>query len=295
MTFTKSKFQGTGVAIVTPFRKDESIDFKALTGLINYQIDNKIDYIAVLGTTGEPVVMSNDEKKAVLETVIEAVNGRVPVVVGIGGSSTNDVVSKIKAFDLKNVDAVLSVVPYYNKPSQKGIFEHYKAIAASSDLPVIAYNVPGRTVVNMTAETTLKLANEVKNIMAVKEASGNMLQIMEIIKNKPKDFLVISGDDGLTYPLMTLGGDGVISVVANVCPAEFSEMVRLCLENKFREALQIQYKLIDLINLLFAEGSPAGIKAALEIKGLISNYLRLPLTPVSDNLFNAIKLQLNKK
>ena len=295
MTFTKSKFQGTGVAIVTPFRKDESIDFKALTGLVNYQIDNKIDYIAVLGTTGEPVVMSNDEKKAVLETVIEAVNGRVPVVVGIGGSSTNDVVSKIKAFDLKNVDAVLSVVPYYNKPSQKGIFEHYKAIAASSDLPVIAYNVPGRTVVNMTAETTLKLANEVKNIMAVKEASGNMLQIMEIIKNKPKDFLVISGDDGLTYPLMTLGGDGVISVVANVCPAEFSEMVRLCLENKFREALQIQYKLIDLINLLFAEGSPAGIKAALEIKGLISNYLRLPLTPVSDNLFNAIKLQLNKK
>ncbi len=295
MSLEKTKFTGTGVAIVTPFRKDESVDFKALANLVNFQIENKIDYIVALGTTGEPIVLSNDEKQAVVETIVETTNGRVPIVLGIGGNNTNDIVSKVKAVNSSKIDAILSVVPYYNKPSQNGIFEHYKAISNASQLPIIAYNVPGRTVVNMTAETTLKIANELKNIIGVKDASGNLLQLMDIIKNKPSDFKVISGDDGFTYPLMTLGGSGVISVVANIFPFEFSNMVNLCLQNKYNEALQIHYKLIDFINLLFAEGSPSGIKAALEIKGHISNYLRLPLTPVSDKLLDAIKLELNKK
>ena len=215
MNTANFKFKGTGVAIVTPFRNDDSIDFKALSNLVNFQIENKVDYIVVLGTTGESVTLSNDEKHAVIETVIETVNKRVPIVVGIGGNYTQEIVHKIKSFDFSNVDGILSVSPYYNKPTQEGIYEHYKSIAAVCPKPIIIYNVPGRTGSNINAETTLRLANDFKNIVAIKEATSNMLQIMEIIMNKPKDFHLISGDDALTYPTICLGGVGAISVIAN--------------------------------------------------------------------------------
>ena len=282
------KLTGTGVAIVTPFRKDDSVDFKSLARLVNYQIENKVDYIVVLGTTGESVTLSNDEKHAVIDAVIECVDKRVPLVVGIGGNNTQEIINKIQSFDFEGITAILSVSPYYNKPNQRGILEHYKAIAAESSLPVIIYNVPGRTGSNITAETTLQLAHEVKNIVAVKEASGNMIQIMDIIKNKPKNFLVISGDDALTLPILSLGGNGAISVVANAFPKEYSEMVSLALDKKIQEARTVHYKLLDLINATFAEGNPAGIKAILAIKGLTGNFLRLPLVPVSNQLYNRL-------
>jgi 4-hydroxy-tetrahydrodipicolinate synthase len=281
-------FKGTGVAIVTPFRKDDSIDFKALGNLVNYQIDNHIDYIVVLGTTGESVTLTNDEKHAVIDLVVDTVDKRVPVVVGIGGNNTQEIINKIKSFKFDNIDAILSVSPYYNKPSQTGIYEHYKVIADVSPIPVIVYNVPGRTGSNITSETTLKMAHNLKNIIAIKEASGNLLQAMEIIKNKPKDFGVISGDDALTLPMLAIGGNGVISVVANAFPSEFSEMVNLALDKKIDKARTIHYQLIDIINALFVEGSPAGIKAALEIKKLVANHLRLPLVPVSSNTYNKL-------
>jgi 4-hydroxy-tetrahydrodipicolinate synthase len=281
-------FKGTGVAIVTPFRKDDSIDFKALGNLVNYQIDNHIDYIVVLGTTGESVTLTNDEKHAVIDLVVDTVNKRVPVVVGIGGNNTQEIINKIKSFKFDNIDAILSVSPYFNKPSQTGIYEHYKVIADVSPIPVIVYNVPGRTGSNISSETTLKMAHNLKNIIAIKEASGNLLQAMEIIKNKPKDFGVISGDDALTLPMLAIGGNGVISVVANAFPSEFSEMVNLALDKKIDKARTIHYQLIDIINALFIEGSPAGIKAALEIKKLVANHLRLPLVPVSSNTYNKL-------
>jgi 4-hydroxy-tetrahydrodipicolinate synthase len=281
-------FKGTGVAIVTPFRKDDSIDFKALGNLVNYQIDNHIDYIVVLGTTGESVTLTNDEKHAVIDLVVDTVNKRVPVVVGIGGNNTQEIINKIKSFKFDNIDAILSVSPYFNKPSQTGIYEPYKVIADVSPIPVIVYNVPGRTGSNISSETTLKMAHNLKNIIAIKEASGNLLQAMEIIKNKPKDFGVISGDDALTLPMLAIGGNGVISVVANAFPSEFSEMVNLALDKKIDKARTIHYQLIDIINALFIEGSPAGIKAALEIKKLVANHLRLPLVPVSSNTYNKL-------
>lgn len=286
-------FSGTGVAIVTPFRKDESIDFKSLASLVEFQIGQGGNYIVALGTTGESTALSIDEQKAVVETIIETTNKRVPIVVGIGGNNTNEVVSKIKTFPLNGISGILSVAPYYNKPSQKGIYEHYKQIATASSLSVIAYNVPGRTSVNISSDTMLKLASDFKNIVAVKEASGNLVQVMEIIKGKPEGFDVISGDDALTFPILTLGGVGVISVIANVYPAEFSKMVSLCLNYQYKEALKIQYQLLNLMNLLFSEGSPSGVKAALEIKGLVSNHLRLPLVPVSSQLYESIKTSVN--
>jgi 4-hydroxy-tetrahydrodipicolinate synthase len=292
MSSATTKFTGTGVALVTPFRNDDSVDFKALTKLVNYQIENKIDYIVVLGTTGEPATLGNDEKHAVVEAVIEAVNKRVPVVVGIGGNNTQEVINKIKSFNFEGVDAILSVSPYYNKPSQTGIYEHFKAITSSSPVPVIPYNVPGRTASNMTSETVVKLAHEFKNIVAVKEASCNLSQVMDIIKNKPKDFMVISGDDALTFPIICLGGSGVISVVANAFPKEFSEMVNLALDKKVIQARAIHYQLVDIINSLFAECSPSGIKAALQIKKLANNHLRLPLVPVSQALYNKLAEQI---
>lgn len=291
MNSANSKFKGTGVAIVTPFRNDDSIDFKSLTKLVNFQIENHVDYIVVLGTTGESVTLSNDEKQAVVDTVIEAANKRVPVVVGIGGNNTQDVISKIKSFDFSNIDGILSVSPYYNKPSQAGIYEHYKAVASASSLPVIIYNVPGRTGSNISAETTLKLA-EIDNIVATKEASGNLLQVMEILKYKPKDFMLISGDDALTLPIIALGGNGVISVAANAFPGEMSEMVNLALDKKIPQARTIHYQLLDIINTLFVEGSPAGIKAALAIKKLNTNHLRLPLVPVSQATYNKLAEQI---
>ncbi len=292
MNSVNSKFKGTGVAIVTPFRNDDSIDFKALTKIVNFQIDNKVDYIVVLGTTGEAVTLSNDEKHAVVDTVIEAVNKRVPVVVGIGGNCTQEIVHKVKSFDFSNIDGILSVSPYYNKPTQAGIYEHYKAIASVCSLPIITYNVPGRTGSNITAETTLKLADEFKNIVAVKEASGNLQQIMDILKNKPKDFHVISGDDALAFPIISLGGIGVISVAANAFPNELSEMVNFALNGNLEKARTAHFNIIDIITSLFIDGSPAGVKAALSIKKLCVNHVRLPLVNINQQTLDKLAEQM---
>jgi len=286
------KFSGTGVAIVTPFRYDDSIDFTALRNLVEFQIQNKVEYLVVLGTTGESVTLTSDEKRAVVDTVLETVNGRIPVVVGIGGNNTQDIINKIKHFDFTGIDGILSVSPYYNKPNQSGLYEHYKAIAAASPVPVILYNIPGRTGMNICAETTLRLASDFKNIIAIKEASGNLSQIMEIIKGKPDHFEVISGDDLLALPIVALGGKGVISVVANAYPLQMSELVRLALAGKIEEARKIHYSLQHLINLLFVEGNPAGIKATLEIKKLTTAHVRLPLVKVSQNTYEKIGEQV---
>lgn len=286
---TKNKFRGTGVAIVTPFRKDDSIDFKAFAKVINYMIDNKVEYIVALGTTGESATISEDERHAVIDFAAETIDGRVPLVVGIGGNNTQEVIHKFKKTDLSGADAVLTVCPYYNKPSQRGIYEHYKAVSHASPLPVMMYNVPGRTGMNISAETTLKIAHDLKNIIATKEACGNLQQIMDIIRNKPKNFLVISGDDMLTLPIVACGGDGVISVAANACPREFSDLVRMALDHKLPEAQKLQFKLFDIMNELFADGSPGGAKAALHARGMISNYLRLPLVPVNDTVYKKIE------
>lgn len=284
--------RGTGVALVTPFHKDGSIDFKSLGALVQHQIKGKVDYLVALGTTGESVTLGKDEKKAVAGYIVESADGKIPVVLGIGGNNTRDCVQGFTEFDLDGISAILSVSPYYNKPTPKGILEHYRAVAASSPLPVILYNVPGRTGSNIPADTTLKLSEEVGNIVGIKEASGNFEQIMKIIKNKPKDFYVISGDDLITLPMIASGASGVISVVANAFPKEFSEMVRLALDNKYDKARTIHYKLTDIIELLFVEGNPGGVKAALKHLGIGSDNLRLPLMPVSkkvsDKLAEAI-------
>ena len=283
------KLQGTGVAMVTPFKKDGAIDFLALGRLTEFIVKNKCEYLVPLGTTGESVTLSAEEKIAILEFIKEKNNKRVPIVLGLGGNNTQEVINDFRKFNFKGVDAILSVSPAYNKPSQKGIFQHYRMIAGDSPVPVIIYNVPSRTSSNITVETTLKLAHEVKNIIGVKEASGNMEQCMFIIKDKPKDFLVISGDDAITLPLIGAGADGVISVLANAYPKIFSDMVRFALDNKFPKAQQLHYQLLDLIPLLFSEGNPAGIKCALSAKKICDQVLRLPLTPVSKNLEKVIK------
>lgn len=285
----KNKFIGTGVAIVTPFRKDDSVDFSSLAKLIEHQITNNIDYLVVLGTTGETPTLSKDEKKAVTNFVIEAVNKRIPVIVGIGGNSTQEVISKIGKTNFDGIDAILSVAPYYNKPNQKGLFTHYQAIASYSQVPVIIYNVPGRTGCNISAETTLRLAHDFNHqFIGIKEASGNFAQIMKIIQDKPDDFLVISGDDAITLPMISVGAAGVISVVANAFPKLFGDMVRFALAMKYDEARAIHYKLLEVIENLFIEGSPAGIKAALNILGITQNHVRLPLTAVSRSTFNRL-------
>ncbi len=279
---TQKKFTGTGVAIITPFRKDRSIDFKSLEKLLEHIISNGVDYIVALGTTGESVTLSKDEKNAVVNYVIEVVNNRIPLVVGMGGNNTQEIVNSIKSNSFKNIDAILSVAPYYNKPSQEGIYEHFKSIAEACPVPVIIYNVPGRTSSNISAETTVRLARDVKGIIAVKEASGNLCQIMNIIRNKPRNFLVISGDDIITLPMIAVGGAGVISVAANAFPKEVSDMVNYALKNDMAKANEIHYELMDLINALFEEGNPSGIKAVLDILKICPNNLRLPLLPVSD-------------
>jgi 4-hydroxy-tetrahydrodipicolinate synthase len=279
-------FKGTGVAIITPFHKDGSIDFKSLQKIIDFQIEGKINYLVVMGTTGESATLSKDEKNAIINFVIEIVDNRIPIVLGIGGNNTQDVINSINSQSFEGISGLLSVCPYYNKPQQKGLYMHYKAVAMQSPVPVILYNVPGRTGVNLKAETVIKLASEFENIVAVKEASGNLEQMMQIIKHKPKDFLVISGDDVLALPQIALGAEGVISVTANAFPMEYSEMIQLCLKGNFKKACETQYKLVDIIDLLFIEGSPAGVKAALEIKKLCNNNLRLPLTPISKPAFN---------
>jgi 4-hydroxy-tetrahydrodipicolinate synthase len=289
----EKKIKGTGVAIVTPFRKDGSVDFKSLEKLVNFLISKGVDYLVVLGTTGETPVLSKDEKQAIVNQVIEVNNKRVPIIQGLGGNNTLELLNALQNCNFEGVDALLSVTPYYNKPGQEGLYQHYKLIAQASPLPVILYNVPGRTGTNLSAETTLRLAKDFgKQLVAVKEASGNIPQIMNILKDKPQTFQLISGDDALTFPIISLGGSGVISVAANAFPGEFSTMVRLMLDEKNAEARKIHYKMLPIIELLFAEGSPTGVKAFLDVMGIVPNYLRLPLIPASKELYKKIELSL---
>lgn len=289
-----NKLTGMGVALITPFKTDESIDFDALARIVEHQIKNGTDYLVVCGTTAETPTLTEKEKDEVTRFVINCVAGRLPIVLGVGGNNTKAVVEKLKDFEYNGVDAILSVTPYYNKPSQEGLYQHYSAIAKASPLPVILYNVPGRTGVNMLASTTLRLANEFKNICAIKEASGNFSQIDEIIKNKPADFMVISGDDGITFPLITLGAVGVISVIGNAFPREFSRMVRLALDGDYNSARTIHYRFTELIELLFVEGNPAGVKSMLAVMGFIENKLRLPLVPNTIMTYEKIRHVLNQ-
>jgi 4-hydroxy-tetrahydrodipicolinate synthase len=284
-----NKFKGLGVAMVTPFKTDGSIDFEALKKFTQYLIDNNVDYLVVQGTTGESPVLSTEEKKQVLDTVIEVNQGKIPVVYGIGGNNTKAVAEQLKNFVRKDVDAILSVSPYYNKPTQDGIFQHYKIISETANHPIIIYNVPGRTSSNILAETTLKIANNCQNIIAVKEASGNFEQIMELIQNKPDDFLVISGDDAITMPFVAAGGDGVISVVGNAFPKQFAHLVHAGLKQNVEKSRKIHYQILPIIKHLFSEGNPAGVKEALKELGLMENYVRLPLVNVSEKTKNIIK------
>ncbi|MGG9972485.1 4-hydroxy-tetrahydrodipicolinate synthase [Ferruginibacter sp. SUN002] len=289
----REQLKGTGVALVTPFTEDLAVDFDALGKVIDFDIENGVDYLVSLGTTGETPTLSKQEKLDIANFTFERVNGRVPVVVGIGGNSTQDVIDTVKSFPLDKAVAVLSASPYYNKPSQEGIYQHYKAIAAASPKPIILYNVPGRTGRNMEAETTIRLAAE-KNIIGIKEASNNVAQVIQILRDRPQDFLVVSGDDDLVLPEMACGIDGVISVAANCFPAAFSQMVRFCLNNDFASARNLNNPLVDAYNLLFAENNPAGVKAFLFELGLIKNKLRLPVVPVSEGLHKKIKEYLKK-
>ncbi len=285
----KKALKGTGVAIITPFHKHGTVDFTALGKLIEHIITNGVNYIVALGTTGETATLSEKEKLAVTDFVVDTVSKRVPVVLGIGGNDTQKIVDQIKGFNFDGIDAVLSVAPYYNKPQQKGLFYHFKSIEEVLPIPMLIYNVPGRTGVNITAETTLKLAGEIPGIIGIKEASGNMLQCMQIIKDKPKDFLVISGEDALTMPLIAAGADGVISVVANAFPKEFSEMVQIASSTNCKKARDIHYRLFNFTNAIFEDGSPAGIKAALEVLEICQNNLRLPLVKVNKQTYSTIQ------
>ncbi len=289
-----NRFKGTGVALVTPFHKQGTIDFNSLEKLVEHTITNDVNYLVVMGTTGESATLSKEEKHALMQFVVETTNKRVPIVMGIGGNNTQEVINNLRINCLEGVDAILSVAPYYNKPQQKGLYLHFKHIAAASPLPIILYNVPGRTAVNIKAETTLTLASEFSNIIGIKEASGNLEQMMELLRLRSKDFLVISGDDMLTLPLLALGADGVISVTANAFPKEFSEMVQFGLKGDFKKSREIHFRLFELMTTLFAEGNPSGIKAALEILGLISNNLRLPLVKVEKNIYNQLNLLIQE-
>ncbi len=275
----QNKFKGLGIALVTPFKSDGTIDWEALTKLVEYQIAGGIDFLCIMGTTAETVCLTAAEKQALKDFLVARVAGRVPLLMGCGGNNTAAVVEELKERDWTGIDGVLSVCPMYNKPSQEGLYQHFAAIAKASPVPVVLYNVPGRTGVNMTAATTLRLAHEFENIVAIKEASGNFTQIDDIIKNKPDHFDVISGDDGITFPLITLGAVGVISVIGNALPAEFSRMVRLALRGEYEPARLIHYKFTELFKLLFVDGNPAGVKAMLHAMGMIENQLRLPLVP----------------
>lgn len=272
-------FKGLGIALVTPFKSDGSVDYEALKRLLDYQIKNGADFLCILATTGETPTLTADEKKQIKDLVIERVGGRLPILIGCGGNNTAAVVEELKTGDFAGIDGVLSVCPFYNKPSQEGLYQHFKAIAEATKLPVVLYNVPGRTGVNMTAQTTVRLANDCPNIVAIKEAAGNLEQVDEIIKNKPDSFDVISGDDALTFPMVACGAVGVISVIGNALPKEFSRMLRLEMKGEFESARKIHHKFTDLFNLLFVDGNPAGVKAMLNEMGMIENVLRLPLVP----------------
>jgi 4-hydroxy-tetrahydrodipicolinate synthase len=284
-----NKFTGTGVAMITPFNADGSIDWDSLKNTIQHLTKGGIEYIVVLGTTGETATLSKEEKQQVFSFVAENNTGNLPLVAGIGGNYTQEVIEGYKKTNLEGYSAILSVSPYYNKPNQNGLYQHYKALNDAAPLPVVMYNVPGRTGMNVSAETTLKIAEDCKNIIATKEASGNFDQIMQIIKYKPTGFEVISGDDGITLPMIACGASGVISVVANAYPQIFSDMVRLCLKDDFATAQPLHYKLTDIINSMFAEGSPSGVKAYMSQMGICQNTFRLPVVGVSDKMMESIK------
>ena len=286
-------FTGTGVALVTPFRK-ETVDFTKLEALIEHIITSGVDYIVALGTTSEAATMTENERSAVQSFIVETVAGRCPIMLGLGGNNTLNLTDTIARTNFDGISGILSVTPYYNKPNQRGLLQHYRNIAEASPVPVIMYNVPGRTGVNLTAETTLTLAHECPNIIGIKEASGNLQQVMEILRQRPDGFRVISGDDALTYPMLTLGADGVISVMANALPKEMSDMVRFALKGDLEKALPLHYRMLPLMNAIFEEGNPTGIKALLEIQGSISNILRLPLVKSSKTLYNKLSTLHNE-
>lgn len=288
------KFKGTGVAIVTPFKSDYSIDFSALGRVIDHVINGGVNYIVALGTTGESATLTHDEKNAVISYVTEKIDKRVPLVVGAGGNNTQEVINTIREADLSGVDAILSVTPYYNKPGQRGLFEHFKAIATSCPLPVILYNVPGRTSCNLSAETCLELAHECENIVAIKEASGDLNQIMKIVRGKPENFSVISGDDALIIPIIAAGGIGVISVLANAYPAQTSEIVNQALKSNFKTSREMHFRFIEMIEMLFVDGNPAGVKAMLSKMNICLNNLRLPLVPVNKQVQSRIEKAMDE-
>jgi len=272
-------FKGLGIALITPFLEDGSVDYKSLIRLVEYQLDNGADFFCILATTGETPTLSADEKSKIKNLIVDLVGGRVPILMGCGGYNTAAIVEELQTGDFRGIDGILSVCPYYNKPSQEGLYQHFKTIAAATSLPVVLYNVPGRTGVNMTAATTVRLAHDCDNIVAIKEASGNLEQVDEIIKNKPRKFDVISGDDALTFPMVSCGAVGVISVIGNALPREFSKMIRLQMKGEYDGARKIHHRFIDLFSLLFVDGNPAGVKCMLSEMGYIENVLRLPLVP----------------
>ena len=272
-------FRGLGIALITPFTEDGAVDYEALSRLIDYQLDNGADFLCILATTGETPCLSLAERAQIKSAIVRQVDGRVPILMGCGGNNTAAVVDELKNGDFSGIDGILSVCPYYNKPSQEGLYQHFKAVAAATELPVVLYNVPGRTGINLKPETTCRLAKDCKNIVAIKEASGSLEQVDEIIKYKPNDFEVISGDDALTFPMIACGAVGVISVIGNALPKEFSRMIRLEFNGEFEAAQKIHHKFTDLYSLLFVDGNPAGVKALLTEMGFIKNQLRLPLVP----------------
>ena len=290
----RKQLSGTGVALITPFKADMSVDYDALERMLDFVINNGVEYLVSLGTTGETPTLDAEEKNDIIHFTFEKVKGRVPVVIGIGGNNTKEVMENLETYPLEQAAAVLSASPYYNKPSQEGIFQHYLNLASASPKPIILYNVPGRTGSNITAETTLRLANEVENIAGIKEASGNMIQCMHILRDRPEDFLVVSGDDHLTLPLIACGMDGVISVAANCFPKDFSDMVRHALKSDFAAARSLHYKCLEGNDLLFAENNPAGVKAFLKELGIIENVLRLPVVPLSEGLYEKVKACLGR-
>ena len=272
-------FKGLGIALITPFLEDGSVDYKSLIRLVEYQLNNGADFFCILATTGETPTLTAEEKQKIKDLIVDLVGGRVPILVGCGGNNTAAIVKELQTGDFRGVDGILSVCPYYNKPSQEGLYQHFKTIAAATKLPVVLYNVPGRTGVNLSAATTVRLAHDCDNIVAIKEASGNLEQVDEIIKNKPRNFDVISGDDALTFPMISCGAVGVISVIGNALPREFSKMIRLQMKGEYDGARKIHHRFIDLFSLLFVDGNPAGVKAMLHEMGYIENLLRLPLVP----------------
>ena len=288
------KFEGTGVALVTPFKQGGDVDYDALDNLVNYVIDGGVNYLVVLGTTGETATLNAAEKTKVFASVAEFNNKRVPLVAGLGGNDTYHVGETIKAFDNNGYSAILSVSPYYNRPTQDGIYQHYKMLSELSPLDIILYNVPGRTASNMTAETTCRLAEDFKNVIGTKDACGNFDQFNELMRDKPDDFLLISGDDPITLPMMALGASGIISVIGNALPKQISDMVNLCLNGSFKDASKIHFSLIEFIRLAFAEGNPAGVKAALKQLEVCKEFVRLPLVKASQHLNLAIEKELGK-